>query len=221
MTADLRTDWAWADALAAWALRAGWQAAALAGVVAVLLYLAGPRVSPAWRFALWGLVLARLAMPPLVGVPHHWGPAFGAAPAGEQREPSDLSRDGARPTLARENATQGAAPTSAVRPIPGASAVTAPRISEIAPSVIPPTVQSGGSGAGKPSFEPVTNRRTIARALLLTWLAGVLLLLARTALASLRLARAVRRMQPVTDPRLTTALRAASDEMRLRRPTLA
>ncbi|HYE20255.1 MAG TPA: M56 family metallopeptidase [Tepidisphaeraceae bacterium] len=227
--ADLRTDWAWADALAAWALRAGWQAAALAAIVAAVLYLAGPRIPPAWRFGLWALVLARLAIPPLITVPHHWLPAFGAAPTPATREPSDLSRDGHHTALARTDPSPGLHETPLVhdaplvqdpRPITAASMIAAPRIAETAAIARPPTPRPTESGTSA-SLEPSTTGRPIARALVLTWLAGVLLLLARTALATARLARAVRRLPRVTHPRLTTALAAAATEMRLRRPPVA
>src|SRR4051794_10201135 len=40
--------------------RASWQAAALALLVVLLLRCFGERLSPRWRFLLWGVVLARL-----------------------------------------------------------------------------------------------------------------------------------------------------------------
>src|SRR5277367_7065139 len=40
--------------------RASWQAAALAVLVVLLLRCFGERLSPRWRFLLWGVVLARL-----------------------------------------------------------------------------------------------------------------------------------------------------------------
>ena len=54
--------WRLAESLAAWAWRASWQGAVLAVVVALLLWAVGRRISPGWRFGLWGLVLLRLAM---------------------------------------------------------------------------------------------------------------------------------------------------------------
>ena len=60
------------DWLSAWAWRASWEGAALAGIVAIILWLLGRRIAPAWRFALWGLVLIRLAMPAMVGVNWKW-----------------------------------------------------------------------------------------------------------------------------------------------------
>src|SRR5439155_7984834 len=40
--------------------RASWQAAALALLVVLLLRCFGERLSPRWRFLMWGLVLTRL-----------------------------------------------------------------------------------------------------------------------------------------------------------------
>src|SRR5580704_17098085 len=48
------------DALGPAIWRASWQAAALAVLVVLLLRCLGERLSPRWRFLLWGVVLARL-----------------------------------------------------------------------------------------------------------------------------------------------------------------
>src|SRR2546421_11898080 len=72
------TAWRLAESLAAWAWRASWQGAVLAVVVALLLWGVGRRISPGWRFGLWGLVLLRLAMPAIVAVV---GMAISPAPA--------------------------------------------------------------------------------------------------------------------------------------------
>ena len=42
--------------------RASWQAAALAVLVVLLLRCLGDRLSPRWRFLLWGVVLMRLLL---------------------------------------------------------------------------------------------------------------------------------------------------------------
>src|SRR3954454_23753700 len=82
------TGWRLAESLAAWAWRASWQGAALAVVVALLLWAVGRRISPAWRFGLWGLVLLRLAMPAVVAVEERWiptAPQIAAAPIAPSR----------------------------------------------------------------------------------------------------------------------------------------
>src|SRR5689334_15202145 len=51
------------EGVAQWALRASWQAAVLALVIGVIQAAFGKRLAPRWRYALWGLVVARLLMP--------------------------------------------------------------------------------------------------------------------------------------------------------------
>src|SRR5437870_4553823 len=46
-----------------WLLRASWQASILIGLVLLVQWLFRKKLSPGWRYALWLLVLARLAMP--------------------------------------------------------------------------------------------------------------------------------------------------------------
>jgi beta-lactamase regulating signal transducer with metallopeptidase domain len=53
------------DALFEWLLRTTWQAAVLVAFVGAAHLLIGRRLAPRWRFALWGLVVARLLLPAL------------------------------------------------------------------------------------------------------------------------------------------------------------
>ena len=46
-----------------WLLQTSWQAAVLAGLILLAQFLLRKRLSPAWRHALWFLLLARLLMP--------------------------------------------------------------------------------------------------------------------------------------------------------------
>ncbi len=46
-----------------WILQTTWQAAALAGLILLAQRLLGKRLSPAWRYGLWLLLVARLLMP--------------------------------------------------------------------------------------------------------------------------------------------------------------
>jgi beta-lactamase regulating signal transducer with metallopeptidase domain len=52
----------WLDAIGSAVWRASWQAAILALVVVILLRVCGDRLTPHWRFFLWGVVLARLLL---------------------------------------------------------------------------------------------------------------------------------------------------------------
>src|SRR5262245_20735684 len=48
------------DAVGPAVARASWQAAALALLVVLLLWLLGERITPRWRYLLWSVVLIRL-----------------------------------------------------------------------------------------------------------------------------------------------------------------
>jgi beta-lactamase regulating signal transducer with metallopeptidase domain len=53
------------EAIFGWLLAASWQASALALVVLLIQAIAGARLNPRWRYALWLLVLIRLVLPVL------------------------------------------------------------------------------------------------------------------------------------------------------------
>src|SRR5437762_6785929 len=79
------------ESLGSWAFRAGWQAGVLFGAVAVILWLFGRRLSPAWRFALWALVLVRLTVPAVVEV--GWASATQSQTAPNDPSPTATPRD--------------------------------------------------------------------------------------------------------------------------------
>ena len=81
--------WRYAETLGAWAWRASWQGAALAAIVALVLWLAGRKISPAWRFGLWGLVLLRLAMPTVVA----WEQSERPAAVREQKQVAHVTAE--------------------------------------------------------------------------------------------------------------------------------
>lgn len=54
-----------AELLLRWLSHAAWQAGLLAAAVLALTWLLGRRLQPPWRFALWLIVFARLALPVL------------------------------------------------------------------------------------------------------------------------------------------------------------
>jgi beta-lactamase regulating signal transducer with metallopeptidase domain len=183
------------DALAAWAWRASWQAAILASVVALILWAAGRRLSPAWRFGLWGLVLLRLAMPAIVQVQWHWVRAT-QPPPGPVRELTEAEFAAALQQAATDaHATpKGSAALAEKRQL----AATASK----APDPIPWPARIGRQA------------KPLAIAL---WLAGIALFSTRVLLASLRLSRAVRRTRPITDPRVLRLMDACRAQMRIRR----
>src|SRR2546428_68820 len=68
-----------------WLIHAAWQAALLAAAVLLLTRLMGRRLDPRWRFALWLVVFARLAVPVLPAAP--WS-VFGLVPAAVALNPA-------------------------------------------------------------------------------------------------------------------------------------
>ena len=58
-----------AEFVLAWLVQAAWQAGLLAAAVIVLTWLLGSWVPARWRFALWLVVFARLALPVLPSAP--------------------------------------------------------------------------------------------------------------------------------------------------------
>src|SRR6267142_1118899 len=57
------------DRIPAVLVQAGWQASLLGLLVLGITWLLGGRVGPRWRFALWLIVFARLALPVLPSAP--------------------------------------------------------------------------------------------------------------------------------------------------------
>ena len=81
--------------------RASWQAAALAVLVVLLLRCCGERLSPRWRFLMWGVVLTRLLC---VATPVSPWSVFNLVP----RNP-EASRTADRSSRGRCNAHAGSA----------------------------------------------------------------------------------------------------------------
>jgi beta-lactamase regulating signal transducer with metallopeptidase domain len=181
------------ETLATWAWQASWQGAVLAILVAMLLKLVGNRLSPGWRFALWGLVLVRLAVPPVIEV--EWA-IRGAAPDA----PRPASRVGVGAPVARPDplAAQAASRSSPIQPR-NRTVTPTPSASAVAPAAPAPMRPSGDWA----------RLRTWAA---WTWAAGALLLALRVGWSSVRLAQAVRRTTPITDPRLLDLLRTCCAE---------
>jgi beta-lactamase regulating signal transducer with metallopeptidase domain len=183
------------DWLSAWAWRASWEGAALAGIVAIILWMFGRKVSPAWRFALWGLVLIRLAMPAVVGVNWKW--------------------------LSATNSTQPDAPISFhASQRPPVIVYTVDLID--GNSGTPFIMKAPVAPAPKATAQIRGDRWLMARRIAASiWLVGIALLGSRVAWSSMRLARAVSRMKPVDDPRVLAALRSCCAQMKIARPPQA
>ncbi len=174
--------------------RATWQATMLIALILVVRAILGARLSPGWRFALWGLVLARLLSP--------------AIPAG----PFSVFRL----TTAMDTLWQPVRD----RPAPHPSAVAESWDQDRASRTRPPVYRASLSvrsplataPAGEPAMEPASLAmepaslatapalRLPARIAGLIWLGGVLLLSARTVLAAVWLWRRSRDWSVVNYP---------------------
>ncbi|HEY7115272.1 MAG TPA: M56 family metallopeptidase [Tepidisphaeraceae bacterium] len=181
------TAWRAVESLATWAWRASWQGAILAGIVAIVLWIAGRRMSPAWRFALWGLVLVRLAAPVVI-VEVKW---VASAP----------------PQQVRTDLTQTHAVDVRPRVIPVSSA----------PPLVAPSIQTVDQPLIARAIRPQRDWTGVRVAAIWTWMVGVIVLGLRVAWSSARLARAVGRMRPIVTPRVIEALRSCCADLGIRR----
>ncbi|MEA2709774.1 MAG: bla regulator protein blaR1 [Phycisphaerales bacterium] len=169
--------------------RCSWQAAVLAGMVLIVQWLLRGRLSSRWRYNLWLLVLLRLLVPV---TPQSSLSVF------------NLSRHVVSPaqTGVEENPTV-AEPSLAVVPSSGAGLVV---------NASPVTI-SAKPEAKTRAQAPIPWQLILAA----LWIAGTMLLLARILYASMRLARAVRRMTLVDAPHVTELLERCRRELGVRR----
>jgi beta-lactamase regulating signal transducer with metallopeptidase domain len=195
--------WRWAEALGAWAWRASWQGAALAAVVALLLWAVGRRIPPGWRFALWGLVLLRLAMPAIVAVD------LG-------RSEKQVARGDKVIISARSTPPRIALPRDRT---PDWEEGEVASIVQADARLAPPAVANGSQL--RPIATVIAAWQASRRYVIVAWLAGVFFLGIRIAWSSLRLSRSVRRMPLVADARLSEMLDACCHELGIRHPPLA
>ena len=107
--------------------RASWQAAALALLVVLLLRCFGERLSPRWRFLLWGVVLTRLLFVATPVSPWsvfnlvRWNPEASARPIAQREADATFT-----PVPHRSDATTG----------PNETNVESPRVADSAPESV-------------------------------------------------------------------------------------
>ena len=169
--------------------RATWQAGVLIALIFVIRAMLGSRLAPAWRFALWGVVLVRLLVPVLPSGPLSvfrlmacLGPVRANAFGARLSQPSRVV-----PTAA------SAQPLPPPR-VPAVLSEAPGRSLEIAGA--PTRSQAKGSDG---TFELV---RTPVRIAGFVWLAGVLFLSVRTTIGGARLQRRRSGWRKPDDPRL-------------------
>jgi beta-lactamase regulating signal transducer with metallopeptidase domain len=193
--------------------RAAWQAGLLALIVLALTWLLRGRLDARWRFGLWMVVFARLAMPILPAAPwsvfHFVGqtelpgvgrsgtPSYTAEPSGPQQSPLRMTAAMDLP----------AAP-SADWPGMGVPQPVDPDPSALPPAELTPAVAAEGPPPAEVSWLRIAT---------IVWLAGVVLLTMRHVVTSLQLRRARRTWQPDADGDLTAALEGCRRDLRLRR----
>jgi beta-lactamase regulating signal transducer with metallopeptidase domain len=194
------------EAVGPWVWRASWQGAVLAVGVAVVLKVVGRRLSPGWRFGLWGLVLVRLAVPPVVEVSWWEGEGVAAAVGDAKQGGVTFNSDRLKTIEARPS------------PLPSPTAERAIRL----------PMQSAALGEGEAvrpigvpvaatSAAPAWDWTRIRAWAMWAWVAGVVLLAVRVIVSSVRLGRAVRRCEVVDDPRVLGVVGDCCAELGVRR----
>jgi beta-lactamase regulating signal transducer with metallopeptidase domain/5-hydroxyisourate hydrolase-like protein (transthyretin family) len=176
-------------------VHAGWQAAVLGAVVFIVCRLLGKSLQPRWRFALWLIVFARLALPV---VPTASWSLFQFAPF-TQGEP------------AIEALANGLRQDQEIPPHADSSIPPAP--SRFSPAV-EATPQSIGEEE-RPTLERAEPMLSVSACLALIWLAGVLLLAGRRSWLALRLARQIQSWQQISEARIRQVFKDCRLELNL------
>ncbi|WP_152051662.1 M56 family metallopeptidase [Tautonia marina] len=182
--------------------RATWQASLLVVLVLVVRAILGERLSPAWRHALWCLVLARLLVPVLPSSPaslYRLAPTLGA-------DAND------KPARVASMPSQNLPMITDPAPTP-----TDPARSVERPSLVAELRDERGIDRATAPLTRPPARWSLPRLAGLAWLLGVFLLSSRTLVASVRLARTSRTWADADDPEILALLNACRHQMGLRR----
>jgi beta-lactamase regulating signal transducer with metallopeptidase domain/5-hydroxyisourate hydrolase-like protein (transthyretin family) len=186
--------------------RASWQAAALALLIVLLVRCLGERLSPRWRFLLWGVVLARLLFVATPVSPWsvfnlvRWNPEASARPFAQRETDVKFT-----PVPHRSDSTTGPYETN----------VELPRVADAAPESsmaqvsAPADLPSHSSGTAlelTPSINSLFDAAFITRILSSIWLAGCVLLWLKLLATALILRRRLSACRPVTDASLLELL---------------
>jgi beta-lactamase regulating signal transducer with metallopeptidase domain len=197
--------------------RASWQAAALALLVVLILRGFGERLSPRWRFLLWGVVLTRLlfvatpASPWSVFNLARWNPGAHSLPIA--RHEADAT---STPLPHKLDAAAGA----------DGSNVGSPRVADAAPEFpaarvgTPPEMPSAPSGIAMESTPTIKGRNdavSVTRVLSSIWLAGSLLVALKLLATAHLLRRRLSACRPVMDAALLDLLDACRRRIGLER----
>ena len=197
--------------------RASWQAAALALVVVLLLRCFGERLSPRWRFLLWGVVLTRLLFVATPASPWsafnlvRWNPESSARPIAQHEADARFaavphrmgSTTGPHETNVESPRVAGSAPESST------AQVSAPRRRRR----FPPGSQWNARPRSRVWFDAVF----ILRILTAFWLAGCLFFGLKLLASVLILRRRLSACRAVTDEGLLELLETSRRRMGLKR----
>ncbi|MEK6261845.1 MAG: M56 family metallopeptidase [Planctomycetota bacterium] len=197
--------------------RASWQAAALAVLVALLLLCCGERLSPRWRFLLWGVVLTRLLFVATPVSPWsvfnlvRWNPEANARPIAQYEADARFmavphrsdSTTGPSESNAESSRVIDSAPESSAAPVSASAEM---------PSNSPRTAMEA-TLPGNGLFDAVF----VTRILSMIWLVGCLLLALKLLATALILRRRLSACRPVTDAAILELLETSRRRMGLKR----
>lgn len=199
-----------AEALFAHLARTSVQVAALFALALVAERLARPWLTPRWRHALWLVVVARLVVPTLPGVPDagiDWDVAVASPVTGGSATLSPAQADRSHGGPAKAAPPDPAFPRGAgALPVP-------PTRSRIGASIGSPALSPAESTSGSPTI-PFPWRSGVV----IAWLAGAAALLVASTARAVRFHRALGRGRPVRDPRVLALVEACRVCMGLARP---
>jgi beta-lactamase regulating signal transducer with metallopeptidase domain len=197
--------------------RASWQAAALAVLVVLLLRCFGDRLSPRWRFLLWGVVLVRLM---LVVTPVSPWSMFNLVHRNPEANPPPIEERAADPTFMpvsqKSVSATGADETSVESPRVADFAPDSSTAQVIAPADLP-SISSGTAMAFTPPRNGLLDATIITRILSSVWLSGCLLLGLKLLATALVLRRRLSVCRPVTDAAILKLLDASRCRLGLNR----
>ena len=194
------------DALLPLLWRASWQAALLTIVVLLLQWILKDKLPARWRYNLWLIVLLRLLLPVLPESPISIYNLFAASPPPAIVPDPTLSDPIAFYEIPAEILNDAAFfPPEALPAAPEhAHALDAGPL----PSIVNP------APATVVALKPFPWRATLAG----LWFLGLLFMLARMLIATLKLHRLARRLDRITDPAVTRLLDSCKRTMHVRHP---
>jgi beta-lactamase regulating signal transducer with metallopeptidase domain len=197
--------------------RASWQAAVLALLVVLLLRGFGERLSPQWRFFLWGVVLARLLFVATPVSPWSMFNLVRWQPAANSPRSARGEADTAFTTIPHASHSKTGSHETIVESPKMADSTTERSAGPVSAPTETPSV-SPGSPTGLTPWRMVQfDEVLVTRILSSFWLAGCLLLASKLLATALVLRRRLVACRRVTDPTVLRLLEATRCRMGLRR----